>query len=359
MKIKLSSQEEKKVRELFITKEMNMKAAEAINTYLDSEDTRSSKASSYLFYDKGESSQEAFNKVFHKLSKADETLIKEYEMDKAKEIDPTPFQEDPYYKLIHFHDETLGEWTLHNNAYRPFEGFVSDELLILPQDNYKEITPLGYFKRSFPFLEVTQKGVTWMSLTPHEINTMREDVKRAQGKVVTFGLGLGYYALLASLKDDVSSVDVIELDSNIITLFDKYILPQFPTKEKIHVIQADAFKFASSLKDGQYDYLFDDIWHLPTDGLYLYLQMKDILKNKMKKTIVSSWVETSLLTLLRRAVLILLEEEMAGSEEEDYSFAASSSDLLINTLHKKLKKKEITSYQDVISLLTDESLKAL
>lgn len=359
MKITLSPTEEKKVREIFATKEMNMKAAEAINTYLDSEDPRSSKASSYLFYDKGESSQDAFNKVFKKLSKADDSLIKGYAMDKAIEIDPTPFINDPYYKLIHFHDETLGEWTLHNNAYRPFEGFVADELTILPKDNYKEITPLGYFKRSFPFLEVTQKGVTWMSLTPHEINTMRDDVNKAKGKVVTFGLGLGYYALLASLKEDVSKVDVVELDSSIITLFKKYILPQFPHQEKINIIQEDAFKFASSLKDGQYDYLFDDIWHLPTDGLYLYLQMKNILKNKMKKTIVSSWVEKSLLTLLRRAVLILLEEEMNGSEEEDYSFAASSSDLLINSLHKKLKKKEIASYEDVISLISDTSLKAL
>jgi hypothetical protein len=359
MKIKLSPSEESQVRQLFARKEMNMKAAEAINTYLDYEDVRSSKASSYLFYDKGENSRDSFNKVFRKLSKADDSLIKDYQMDQAQEIDPTPFQEDPYYKLIHFHDETLGEWKLHNNAYRPFEGFVCNELVILPRENYKEITPLGYFKRPFPFLEVTQKGVTWMSLTPHEINTMREDVKKASGKVLTFGLGLGYYALLTSLKDDVSSVDVVELDSSIITLFKQYILPQFPHPEKIHIIQEDAFKFASKLKDEEYNYLFDDIWHLPTDGLYLYLQMKDILKGKMKKTIVSSWVETSLLTLLRRAVLILLEEEMNGSEEIDYSFASSSSDLLINSLHKKLKKKEITSYLDVISLLSDDSLKAL
>lgn len=358
MKIKLSLEEDKKIRGLFLQKEENMKAAEAINTYLESEDERSSKASKYLFYDLGEEASYAFSTVFRKLAKPDGSLIESYHLDEGQPIDPKPYLNDPYSKLIHFHNEKHGDWELINDSYRPFEGFVSNELTIIRDGNYKEITPLGYFKQSFPFLEVRQKGTTWMSVTPHEINTMKGAIEKAHGKVLTFGLGLGYFALLASLKKEVGQVTVVELDPTIIELFKRYILPQFPFKEKIRVIQDDAFRFAKKLHDEEYDFIFDDIWHLPTDGLYLYLKMKKCLP-EFKKTELVSWVEPSLLSLLRRAVLILLEEEMNGSTDLDYDYAASESDLLINSLHRLLKKKEVASYNDALELVSDENLKTL
>lgn len=355
MKIHLSIEENKKVQLLLKRQDKNIEAAEAINSYLDHKsDSTFVKAEQES---KKEDGKDAFMRSFLSLSGADKPLAEEYKLHGTL-LDPFPYLLDPYIKNIHFRDEKLRGWTLGASEYKPFEGFMYDELIIEPKNDYKEITPFGYFSKPFPFLEVKENGVTWMSLTPHEINTMKDAVKEARGRVLTFGLGLGYYVYLASLKDEVSEVVCVEKDPNIIALFKRFILPQFSTKAKVTIIEEDAFKYARKMKDGQFDYVFVDIWHLPTDGLDLYLQFKKIFSS-YSLTPINYWVETSLLTLLRRAILILFDEESQGSTDEDYDYAATSSDILINTLHKKLKKVEIRSYSDLIGFLSDDNLKKL
>jgi hypothetical protein len=207
-------------------------------------------------------------------------------------------------------------------------------------------------------LAIEQNGSTWMSVTPHEINTMADSLKEVHGKAITFGLGMGYYAFMAAEKKDVSSITVIEKDPTVIALFKTHLLPFFPHPEKIRLIEEDAFHYARSMGKEHYDYSFVDLWHLPEDGLSLYLRMRQLEKYSPDTAWVY-WVEISLLSLLRRAVLVLLEEEIAGSEDEDYDYAATTSDLIINQLHKLLKKKEIKTFLDVHDLLSDASLKAL
>jgi AraC-like DNA-binding protein len=60
-----------------------------------------------------------------------------------------------------------------------------------------------------------------MSITPNEIVTMREPVARASGRVLTLGLGLGYYAYMVHLKEDVTDVTVVEREQAVIDLFEK------------------------------------------------------------------------------------------------------------------------------------------
>jgi hypothetical protein len=353
MRIKLNQQEQEEVQKFLLTQETNIKEAELFNDYLNKKDTKSSLAASYLVESKHESNLEAFSTTFAKLTKSEKEKVP-----LVKELDPRPYLEDDFIKNIHLKNEKRKDWEIVNSAYLPYEGFVYDELDIDKHNHYREITPFGFFVNPFPYILIKQHGQTWMSLTPHEINTMREDVNRAHGHVVTLGLGLGYYAYMASLKEDVKDVTVIEIDPNVIALFNEYILPQFPRPEKVKVIQKDAISFSKSLKDGDYDYLFADIWHLPEDGLSLYLNLKHYLV-KFKQTEVSYWIEKSILSLLRRGVIFLLDEEIHGSQDEDYDFAATSSDCLINALHFALKKVSLTSLKDVTSLLSDEYLKTL
>lgn len=355
MKIHLSIEDAKKAKELLTRQEENIDAANAINFYLDNKGHHS-----YLEANekaKVIKPEEAFASSFMPLSKASPSLAKDYGLGGVK-LDPGPYLNDPYVKNVHFHKETLGDWCLGSSLYEPYEGFMYDELVIKPENNYQELTPFGFFTEPFPFLEVKQNGVTWMSLTPHEINTMKDAVDEAHGKVITFGLGLGYYVYMAAIKDNVSEVVCIEKDPKIIALFKRFILPQFPHKEKIHIIEDDAFRYARHMKDGEFDYVFVDIWHLPTDGLDLYLNFKKIFKDYTKNPI-NYWVEKSLLTLYRRAILILFDEERQGSTEEDYDYAATPSDLLVNRLHNKLKNVKIDSYDDLVQFLSEDSLKTI
>lgn len=283
----------------------------------------------------------------------DEESLKHVQLYKEED-----FLNNPYYKGVHFPNVKRENWELKQSEYEPFEGFTSDEIVVISDEHYKEITSFGFFLKGFSYLEVIENGYNWMSVTPHEILTMKDAVNKAKGKVLTYGLGMGYYAFMASIKDDVESVTIIERDENAIALFNEFILPQFPQKEKIHVIKMDAFEFARAQKDGQFDYTFVDIWHLPFDGLFLYLQFKAIFK-KFRVSKVDYWIERSMLSLLRRALIVLISEEYGGSKDEDYDFASSETDTLINNLHFLLKKKQIATKEDLKKLLSEEELKVI
>ena len=108
-----------------------------------------------------------------------------------------------------------------------------------------------------------------MTLLPNEINSQIRYVDEAFGKALTYGLGLGYYALEVALKKEVESVTVVDIDEEVISLFSSKILPLFPREAaaKIRIIKADAFEFAEKLKDGSFDYIYADIWHDAADGV--------------------------------------------------------------------------------------------
>lgn len=129
----------------------------------------------------------------------------------------------------------------------------------------------------------------WMSLTPNEINTMRWNINRSRGKVLTFGLGLGYYAYKAAMKEDVEGVYVVEYDKDIIRMFTECILPKMECKDKIHIIECDAYEYASKVRDGEYDYIFVDIWKSFED-IEAYIGMYKLLSGRGIKN-VDYWIE--------------------------------------------------------------------
>jgi Predicted spermidine synthase with an N-terminal membrane domain len=321
MKLHFSSAEKARLQTLFETFDQNMADADAYNAILEKKTPVHESKSPLLIH----------------------------------QIDPKPYEKDDYYQIVKPQAFQSKGWTLFYDRYEPNEGFVYDELSIDPK-TYKETTRFGFFTTAFPFLALAQDGRTWMSVTPHEINTMQNEIHAAKGKVITFGLGLGYYAYEVLKKADVSSVSVIEKDPTLIAFFSERILPFFPHPEKFHIIEEDAFHYAEKMAKDHYDYAFVDLWHLPEDGLPLYLRMRS-LEKKNPQTTFSYWVEPSLLSLLRRAFLILLQEEMNGSSDEDYDFAATESDALINKMHKVNKSLTLSSYDEVLNVLSDASLK--
>lgn len=89
--------------------------------------------------------------------------IKAYRQDGyALKVRPTPYKE--------------GDISLEYDQYAAKEGFVYDEITF-DKRTYQEQTPFGYFLEPFPFLALKEKGRPWMSVIPHEINTMREHLE--------------------------------------------------------------------------------------------------------------------------------------------------------------------------------------
>lgn len=346
MIISLSEEELSKCKKLLDAKECSIEAAEFYIDYL---------RNNYLKIKSANSPEDWFKK-FNEIENVNNKVISSTKMNEVTELNTCDFYNDLYYKQIGQIKAKEGNWEFSTYSYKPFEGFVSDELVIDPV-TFAEHTPISYFKERFPFFAVTEKDVVWMSIIPHEINTMKEPIKNANGNVLVLGLGLGYYVFNIALKKEVTSITIVENDKRIINLFNKYLLPKFPHQEKISIIYGDAIKFEKE-SPKKFDYVFADIWHNVHDGEMLYLKLK-ANEAYLPGTKFDYWIETSILAMLRRQTLTIFEEWLDGFTEEDYKKAENENDTIINKIYYYHKNTVIKNFNDLHQILTDDSLKLM
>ncbi|MBR7182251.1 MAG: hypothetical protein IKD28_05665 [Clostridia bacterium] len=192
------------------------------------------------------------------------------------ELETTPYRDDPYFQNIRIPTAASGRWQLKTEELLAFEAFVCNDFVVTKDG--RMIPQIGFFKQDYPFPAVLEGGREWMTLQPNEMVTTYPAIEQAHGRVLTFGLGLGYFAYHASQKENVSEVTVVDISGDVIELFKTHILPQFPHKEKIKLVECDAFAFAKEQMPGNFDFAFADIWHDAGDGRELYLKMKEIAR---------------------------------------------------------------------------------
>ena len=245
-------------------------------------------------------------------------------------LDPAIYQNDEYRKTIRFPAQKMGKWETVMGKYEAFEPFARRDPILL--SDFREIPQIGYFEKAFEFPAIHENGVEWMSVKPNEVETMKAPIQRSHGRVLTLGLGMGYFAFHASQKDNVESVTVIEREPDVISLFKEHILPQFPHREKITVICADALVYMEKeLPQNRFDYLFADLWHDASDGLELYGRLKRLEKNAGSIPI-DYWIEDSLLSYLRGMVFEKLQDPKFPLRFEGVSYEKALSNEFLKTL---------------------------
>ena len=226
------------------------------------------------------------------VSEEDRFIEEHYLVPGLRRLDPAPYLRNPYASSIRFQEKACGDWHFAWQRYEPYELFLRDDLILA--GDLRQIPAVGYFAKPYAYPSVLQGGREWMSIKPSEIESSQAAIDAAFGRVVTFGLGLGYFAFMVSEKPEVSAVTVIERDPAVIELFEKVILPQFPNKNKIIVIQSDAFDYLEHrMSFGDVDFVFMDIWHDIADGAALYVRAKQY-ESRFPHTRFSYWIERSL-----------------------------------------------------------------
>jgi hypothetical protein len=226
----------------------------------------------------------------------DKNLFNKYFNNMIRKLDANEYYNNPYYKNIQIPTIKIGNSELKYKTYKPFEGFVCND--IIKTEEGRQIPQIGFFETEFMFPAILENDIIWMTITPNEIETMKDAIDKAFGNVLTFGLGLGYYAYMISEKDNVESITVVETNENVINLFNKHILPQFKNAQKIKIIQADAFEYAQKhMSKGKYNFVFTDLWHDVSDGMDMYLKMKKYEKHS-PNTVFTYWIENSILCYL-------------------------------------------------------------
>ena len=239
----------------------------------------------------------------------DRVLEEKYFRHAVHLLDAESCRQDPYYQTIRMPEISRGKWKMGYETIKAYEMFTSDDLKVLPDG--REIPQVGFFTEDFRAPIVEENGREWMTVTPSEINTMTADIDAAFGKVAVFGLGLGYYAFMASQKPEVTQVVVIEREESVISLFREFILPQFPNAQKVTVVQADAYVYAESMGQQRFDCAYVDIWHDVLDGVNMYLRMKR-LEHCSPGTKFLYWIEPSMLAWLRGMALMEITENGEG-----------------------------------------------
>ena len=264
-------------------------------------------------------------------------------------IDAREFINNPYFKALQNVNFDANDWKLQQKVMSAYTLFPYEEEYHYG-DNAIIKMNLGFFDQDYSYPTITLCDREWMSLNPFEIRTMQIPIQLARGKVLTLGLGLGYFAYMTHLKDDVNEVHIVEMDVDLIKTFNQYLLPLFPHPEKIHIHKADAFYFIEQIKDHDYDFIFSDLWHDVSDGLPMYLKLKKRF-NDFKYTRCTYWIEGSLVTYLRSLVIGVLKDEYYP-QEADY-------DELQQLIMNNLKNYTISNNYDLDKLLSINGLNQL
>ena len=256
---------------------------------------------------------------------------------------------NPYLKALSNLSFNKEDWSLESKKLEAYSLFPYEEEYHYGP-NYSLKINLAYFDKDYFYPSISLYNNEWMSLNPYEIRTMENAIITASGKVLTLGLGLGYYAYMVHLKEEVKEVHIVEMDVDLIRVFNEHLLPLFPHPEKIHIHKADAFYFVNNIKDKDYDFIFSDLWHDVSDGLAMYLELKRHF-NKFSYTQCFYWIEGDLITYLRMLVIAMMRDEFNKVENE-----YDEIQLLIK---EKLKDYKISNNYDIDGLLNIKGLNNL
>ena len=235
--------------------------------------------------------------VDYSRSHEDRRIYRDYLSPSVRILDGEKYRANPYYRTVKIKNLKSGNWEFRWEKYPAFRGVVCDDMTVLP--DLVEYAPLGFFTEDFEFPAVLENGNEWMTLTPVDIDTCDEAIDAAHGRVVTFGLGLGYYAFMCSEKPEVESVTVVERSTEVISLFKKHILPYFPNKEKIKIVESDAFVYAKEVMPKEnFDLAFVDTWRDASDGAPMFKRMR-ALEHLSAGTRFMYWIERFIKSRLR------------------------------------------------------------
>ena len=86
-------------------------------------------------------------------------------------LDAGKYRSDPYYRNIRFPKVREGSWELRTDTLKPFQPFIWDD--VRPDEQLRELPPLGYFTEEFSYPVVLENGREWMLVTPNEVETIR------------------------------------------------------------------------------------------------------------------------------------------------------------------------------------------
>lgn len=215
------------------------------------------------------------------------------------------FLETPYQKNITFDDIADERVKLEKITIPSNQLFNVDSIQYDPKKELDDSMVLRALDEEYQATVLSIDDDVWMLDIYSEANTIDPYAKKAAGKVITFGLGIGYFVYMALLNEKVDSITVIENDPRVIEVFKRHILPQFPCNDKVTIVLGDALDYFNESTLVAYDYCFVDVYQSSDDGL---IMMERLLENYLPEYHSTDfWIEQSCLEIFNALLVIYFE----------------------------------------------------
>jgi len=216
-------------------------------------------------------------------------------------IDTYSFKQNLYYKAVPLQSSSLHEIEVTSMTFEANKLFNVLSVVDDPQKALNDSMVLRALSQPLTTRVLLKNKEVWMMNVPSESMTIDPVASAVSGKVLTFGLGIGYFVFMALHNPHVESVDVVENDKNVIDYFNSYLKPHFPSQEKITIHHGNALDWMSQ-KLLPYDHLFVDTYQNDHDGLYWWLQGCERIK-QLSYEQVHYWIEPSITSIMRQCIL--------------------------------------------------------
>ncbi len=224
------------------------------------------------------------------------------------------WKRNPYYQNIRL-DLAAGDGFRYEKEW--IEGgylFSSDAIQNDPERSCADWMKLRALDQDVEAIYLYQNEEDWMMCAPSEAATNDPPALKAHGDVLTFGLGIGYFVYMAMQNPAVRSITVVEKSPQVIAMFRKNLLPQFPDQVPLQLIEGDALDWFRKETLAQYDYVYTDIWRSSEDGL-------DWMEKLLEQTVpgmeqADFWIEDSCILPMRTLLVMALYEWFTGRHQE-------------------------------------------
>ncbi len=220
-------------------------------------------------------------------------------------ISTQDFLKSPYHQAIQFKDINEKDVSIKEINLDAHQLFNLLEIQKDPDRELKDWMVLRALDTPLNTLSLSIQDEVWMLDVPSESATIDPIAQKASGKVITFGLGIGYFIYMASLNPEVISITVIEKHKRVIELFKKYILPQFKLNIECEIIEGDAFDYFNEGFLSDFDTIFVDIHQSSVDGLAIEEALLENYNPPFEKC--DFWIEGSNLEVMPWLIFLHLK----------------------------------------------------
>ena len=216
----------------------------------------------------------------------------------------------PYHAHIRLDGIRDGHFSYKTVDLEAYELFNADAVQPDPKRELNDWMKLRALDAPCPAIFLSQDGEPWMMDAPSEAATNDVPARNVHGRVLTFGLGIGYFVYMAMQNPAVTAVTVVEKSADVIAMFNRFLKPQFPDRIPLNLIEADAFAQWQPDVLAAYDYVYADIWRSSEDGLEIITRLLE--QSCPPKEKADFWIESSCMETMWALVYLYLDGLVSG-----------------------------------------------